>query len=265
MKWSILYPYKKMINNLFYRKKQVATFHMGRCGSTVLAYMLNDHSKIYWDSEPFSPYMEGRKKHYDKKEFVEHTLEMSRHREISMIYGFETKYLPQQHLSHNCINMELENYIAVLEELNFSSFIVLHRKNYLRRVISTLIATQTEIWHSKKTAASPEKVIVPINSSDNGVLAAPILELFQIMDESFNHLKKLLATRDTLSLIYEDDILEDPRVAYRKVCEFIGVEDESPKIKLYRTNPFSYEDTVINFGEVKSTLLNTKYSWMLDD
>jgi hypothetical protein len=253
-----------MINNLFYRKKQVVTFHMGRCGSTVLAYMLNDHSKIYWDSEPFSPYMGGKKKNNDKKEFVEHTLEMSRHREISRIYGFETKYLPQQHLSQKCINMDLEHYIAFLEELNFSSFIVLHRKNYLRRVISTLIATQTEIWHSNKTTASPKKVIVPIKSSDTGVLAAPILELFHIMDESFNQLNKLLSSRDTLLLIYEDDILEDPGVAYRKVCKFIGVEDESPEIKLHRTNPFSYEDTVINLEEVRSTLLNSKYSWMLD-
>ena len=264
MKPSVLYPYRKAINNLFYRKEQIATFHTGRCGSTVLAYMLNDHSKIYWDSEPFEPYMKHPQNTY-KKEFVENVLDLSRHREVSKIYGFETKYLPHQHLSHKCINMDIEDYILFLREINFSKFIVIQRKNYLRRVISAEVGRQTNRWHSQKDVTSPVKVTININYFVEGVYQGPILELFRIRDENFNRLKKLLSHDDALFLTYENDILDNPKVAYRKICDFIGVSDETPKIKLRRTNPFNYENLITNYAEVRAALIDTKYSWMLDD
>ena len=51
--------YKKINRflNIFYRKEQIAMFHMGRCDSSVLGNMLNAHSKVFWDSEIFVKYM----------------------------------------------------------------------------------------------------------------------------------------------------------------------------------------------------------------
>ena len=30
-------------------------FHIGRCGSTVVSELLNQHSKIHWESELYTP------------------------------------------------------------------------------------------------------------------------------------------------------------------------------------------------------------------
>lgn len=239
-------------------------FHTGRCGSTVLGNMLNAHSKVFWPSEIFVEFMRTEK-NVNKKRFVEDTIEQSRQSSVSMVYGFETKYLPQQHLSQRCINMEIEDYISLLRKINFSKFIVIRRKNYLRRAISAQVGSKTKKWHSMQNITSSEKITIDINSFSTGVTQEPILELFCCMDESFDRLKMLLSHDDTLFLTYEDDILEDPRVAYRKVCEFVGIVDESPIIELRRTNSFRYEDIVINFKEVQAILKDTKYSWMLDD
>jgi len=88
-------------------------FHTGRCGSTVLAGMLNDHSRIYWHGETFQQFVKN-KKNKEKEKLVEQVLDWSCHREISRIYGFETKYLPQQHLSQECIDLNLEDYLVLL-------------------------------------------------------------------------------------------------------------------------------------------------------
>ncbi len=250
--------------NMFYRKEQIAMFHTGRCGSTVLGKMLSAHSKIFWASEIFEIFM-NTEKNENKKRSVEHTIEWNRQSRVSMIYGFETKYLPQQHLSNKGVNMDVEDYISLLRKLNFSKFIVLHRKNYLRRAISGQVGRQTNTWHSTQDVTSPEKITIDINSIPTGVCQKPILELFSCLDESFSRLKKFLSLDDTIFLTYEDDIMEDPRVAYRKVCEFLGIVDESPDIEFGRTNPFRYEDMVTNFEEVNAILKDTKYSWMLDD
>lgn len=243
-----------MIRYNFYSQEQVAMLHPGRCGSTVLAFMLRDHSKICWDNELFEPYMEEKKKK-DKNSFVKRTIKRRLLQNNAMIYGFETKYLPQQHLSHQCINMDLEDYLKLLRKLNFSKFIVLHRKNYLRAAISNQVGLQKKEWHSMKPVTSPEKV----------VLEESFWEMFRIRDENLIRLKELLKHDDTLYLTYENHIMEDPRIAYKKTCDFIGVEAESPVIRFHRTNPFRYEDMVINFDEVKAALLNTEYSWMLAD
>ena len=239
-------------------------FHIGRCGSTVLGNMLNAHSKVFWGNEIFAKFMRNEKKEI-KKGFVEHTIEQSRQSRVSLIYGFETKYLPQQQLSHKCINMDLKDYIALLRKLNFRKFIVIHRKNYLRRAISAKVGMQTKKWHSRREVTFPEKISIDMNSFTTGVIQEPILELFRCIDENYKRLNALLSHDDTMYLTYENDILKDPRVAYKKTCDFFGIKDESPKINFYRTNPFRYEDIVINFGEVANILKGTKYSWMLDD
>ena len=194
--------------SIFVRKEHIAMFHTGRCGSTILGHMLNDHSKVFWAHEIFEKFMQAEEKER-KRRIVEHIINQSRQSEIWTIYGFETKYLPQQHLSHKCINMDLEDYITLLRKLNFSKFIVLHRNNYLRRAISAQVGRHSKLWHSKQEVTSPIKINLDINSFVTGIRREPILELFSCMDKSFDRLKELLLYDDTLYLNYEDDILED--------------------------------------------------------
>ena len=51
--------------------------------------------------------------------------------------------------------------------------------------------------------------------------------------------------------------------AYKRVCEFVGIEPTETIVRLKKTNPFQIEDMLENFDEVKSELKNTPYEWML--
>lgn len=238
--------------------------HIGRCGSSVIGRMLNAHPRIYWAGEIFEDYSHGEKD-TDRDEFVKQLYYPECRREITRVFGFETKYLPQQHLSGNCINMELGEYITLLRKIGVTRFIVLHRRNYLRHTISFLVGAQTKQWHSSDRATSPTRVHIDVNNLRTEQRRQPLLQLFHDLDEEYNKLQRLLAEDDVLYLIYEEDVLENPAIAYRKICRFLGVSEESPGIELQRTNPFSYREMVDNFDEVEAALAGTRYGWMLND
>ena len=252
---------------MFSRKKNgadsVAMFHTGRCGSTVLGQMLDQHSMIKWAGEIFEEYTQDANSGAMSTALVERTINSNRGKNDSGIFGFETKYLPKQHLSDKCINMELANYIELLRRIHFGKFIILDRKNYLRRFISARVGVQTSSWHSKKEAQAPTKVSLNVRSF--GITQQPILESFETLDRMLMDVRRALEQYDTLLLNYEDDILIDPKIGYRKVCDFLQLADEDPKIKYARTNPFKCKEIINNYDEVEKILKNTRYSWMLDN
>jgi hypothetical protein len=246
--------------NALSRRQHVAMFHIGRCGSQVLGEMLDQHPAIFWDGEIFQPYMQPQA--HRPPDFVQRTIAGSRHKRISAIYGFETKYLPQFHLSEACINMSLEGYVDLLRELRFTKFIVLHRANYLRRSVSVGVLSKTRTPHVRHEVRSATKISVDI---DGARRRQSLLELFRSLDHQHRRLISLLSPDEKLCLNYEDDIRDDPGHAYRKVCEFLGVEEARPQIKLKRTNSFEYGEVIDNFDAVRTTLQGTEYAWMLDD
>jgi len=258
------------INNFFSsifhksQKKYIAMFHTGRCGSTVLGRMLNDHYQVFWANEIFHEYMNSANPESGKV-FAEKIINASRNAQNKRIYGFETKYLPQQHLSKKCINLELNEYVSHLRKLKFKKFIILHRENYLRRAVSAEVGRQTKRWHTNENIQNLKKITLKVDSYPTGGHYEPLLDLFVSIDKYYNTLNNLLIDDDTLSLTYENDILVNPEIAYAKVCKFLSITEESPEINLKRTNPFLLKDMIENFDEVKEYFADTKYSWMLDN
>jgi hypothetical protein len=102
---------KRNINsciNYLFREKQVAMLHTGRCGSTVIGLMLNQHSKVCWKSELFEQFMKNpdlKPEGIDSKYFTSKIINQSSNSKISKIFGFETKYLSKQHLRKEGINL----------------------------------------------------------------------------------------------------------------------------------------------------------------
>jgi hypothetical protein len=257
---------KKFLDKLPRRRNKasdVAMFHTGRCGSSVLGLMLNQHSRIQWAREIFEKHAQDMNSGALSLTSVEKIIETNRNKRNLELFGFETKYLPQQHLSDKCINMELADYITLLRQMQFDKFIILHRKNYLRRIISAQVGIKTGSWHSQDKVESPTKVRLNVHSL--GVTSEPIIKSFESMDEALAILQSILKRQNTLFLTYEDDILEDPREAYLKVCRFLKIPDEEPEINFVRTNPFRCEDIITNYDEVEKILRNSRYSWMLED
>ena len=253
----------KSIINSVKRKEKIAMLHPGRCGSTVVGSLLNQHPDFHWSGEPFENLM-------DKGTLSkEQTIKVIKQREqdvISKIYSFATKYPSGMHLSKECINMDIPRYIELLCELKYKKFILITRRNHLKRVISILKGRQTGEWHSKqvKTKASP--IEVPLENFAYGSgKSGSLIDFFKIMDTETELIIDTIGGKPLLHIVYETDIEESPLKAYRKICEFSGIKPLSPIVNLKKTNPFPLKKLISNFDEVQKYLSKTHYSWMLDD
>ena len=169
-------------------------------------------------------------------------------------YGFETQPTQVQHMG-----MTVPDYVRRLEELGFDRFILLDRKNYLRRVVSIKVARQNSRWHWASVEPPP---MVPIKldiddlSLDWGSDTArrPLIEHLQHAEQRIQEIKDALSDREHLCLTYEDDIQRQPEVAFRRVCEFAGVGDQQVTVRFSKTNPFDFADVLTNFSQVERTL-----------
>jgi hypothetical protein len=255
-------PRPMRVRNSNFREANVAMFHTGRSGSTVLANMLNDHSEVNWGGELLGRMNERYRFMMRKPDAPQSIIERSCYSRLSRIYGFETKYLPQQ---NHRVDMDLEDYISLLRRLHFTKFIVLHRNNYLRQIVSLQVARESKELHVGREAKVPTKVEINVDAFLVGNVQMPLLELLNSLDSNYARLKAIFTKDEALLLSYEDDVLGDPRIAYRKMCGFLGIEDEGPEVRLRRTNPFPVVDMISNIDQVASVLKPTKYSWMLND
>lgn len=241
------------------RKGNILMLHNGRVGSTVLADLLNQHSKIHWDGEL---YIEQDK--YTDRIFQDplRFLEIKMNQFATEYYGFELKAMKNQH-PKRFLKMDLEKYITEITNLNVTYFIILKRKNYLKQYISLTNARRKNIKHTNKIPDKTEKIVLEIQNCNLGSNIGTMVENFNKLDEHYLTLEKTLAGFNVLNLIYEEDILADPIIAYHKICGFLKIESEKPIVNLRRTNPFGLDKMIENYDEVAGVLKNTKYEWML--
>ena len=181
------------------------------------------------------------------------------------VFGFETKFLPEQQLRREWIGLPLKTYLELLQELGFTHFILLRRRNYLRRAVSALAGRQTKRWQTRRRAGMPTRVRIDPRVFPTGNIAKPLLEHFRDLDMNYHSASEALEGIPCLELEYEMHILTDPSIAYRMVLDFLGLEalTDAVSIRLQRTNPFPLEDMIENYDEVVSALTDTSYEWML--
>lgn len=246
-------------------RQLVTTFHIGRSGSTVLGDLLNQHSAVHWLGEI-----------HEWPEFRAHPAPPGTGSELirrlrarlpdvhKPVAGVEAKFY---HLHDHGIALG-----AFLDELRqeFSGqgncrFIVLRRKNYLRKIVSSLAARQRSQWFAKPGARlkpvrleiNPERVCIDGD-------AQPLIDYLQDWDAQFAQLDAALMSEGALPLTYEDDIEQDPRVAYRKVCAWLGLPPEAPEVRYARTTAEPLADIITTMAAVRTALSGTAYAWMAD-
>ncbi|HSM83799.1 MAG TPA: hypothetical protein VLS96_19070 [Nodosilinea sp.] len=247
---------------------KVAMFHIGRSGSTVTGDLLSQNPNIYWDGELFEATMHGSFRYFSQllpgrlTEFVRlHALKARLLKGGAKYYGFETKFF---HLSR--AQVALEDYLADLGGLGLSHVIVLKRKNYLRKMISSAIAQQRQQYHlGAHEASSLTKVSLPVEAAAIDRATQPLVSHFQQWDESFRALDRAVGELPVLRLTYEDDVSDNPQVAYGKICDFLGIEVEQAQVGFAKTNPFAVQEMLLNFEQVAEALAGTPYEWMLWD
>jgi len=248
-----------------WRLGSVAMFHVGRCGSTVIGNLLDQHPKIYWDGEVvFNKYVSNncQLKPFDTKTFFRQQMLVAG----SCFYGFEVKVHPEQQLA--ILHQTLPELINELPELGVERFIVLERKNSLRRIISQILGTKTKVRHlDSKSQAKLTRTRVDLHQVTFSIVynPKPLINCLEEIDQTYRQLESLLEDKSSLWLTYENDILPDPRIAYRKVCEFIQVEPMAVDILNQRTNPFPIREIVENYDELEAMLKGTQFEWMLTE
>lgn len=109
-----------------------------------------------------------------------------------------------------------------------------------------------------------KKVNIDVNNFQTGEVIQPLLELFKSMENNFKFLRELLPD-NSLIITYENDVLKNPKHAYKKVCDFLSLKDENVKVEYKRTNPFPLKELIINYEEISELLKGTKYDWMLKE
>ena len=178
-------------------------------------------------------------------------------------YGFEFKPF-----NHRVLNIEIEDFVNKLKIMGINHFIILDRRNRLRKIISSLIAHKfPNKWHYKTSDdVKLNEIAVNLDKIEIDFESKPLINYLEDYDDKFGELNQTLEIEEKiLKLFYEDDIQIDPNRAYNKVCTFLGVEMENKKIPLKPTNPFPLKSIVTNFKDLEAYLKNSPYEWMLYD
>lgn len=245
-----------------FRTGNVFMFHIGRSGSRVLGEMLRQHQGIYWDGECYYHRLLRSDGMVDPMDRAVDPINFLRKRMLRAgknFYGLEVKFF---HLK--MLEIDLDSFIEKLYDLKFSHFIVLERRNYLRKIVSSLIAHETGKYHRSN---SQSVVLNQINLNVDNIQidheAKPLIDFLQDYHKNFCLLNKLLQPYKTLKLFYEDDISHNPLVGYQRVCNFLGIDDAAVPIPLAKTNPSKLSEVITNFEAVEQVLSKTDFRWML--
>jgi hypothetical protein len=242
---------------------RIAMFHMGRSGSTVVARLLDQHPKIYWGHEIYYPIFKPYRKaitpdmHFDVD--PQALLEKSSRWAGRRYFGFEVKFW---HLERT--GLTLPAYLDILKAFGVDRYIILERKNYLRRIASSRIGMTYDRMELQRSAAtSLHTVELPLRYHVEAAGEVSMIEYFQDQEARFAQLRSLLKDEPVLDLSSSDDVFPDPVQAYRRICDFIGIEPVAVEVRTRRVNPYPLKETISNFEEVEQLLQDTPFEWML--
>lgn len=244
-------------------RKKVFMMHTGRVGSTVVADLLNQHPKVHWDGEIYP-----KRRDYYKNSLTKDSIDFLKFKmrqQRKPVYGFELKSANAQMTRPQSVNYDLKSFIRQIEKIGFEYFILIERKNYLRQYISLHKARESKIHHTLQDVKNYKKIVFDPKNCHWFHKTTHLCEHFKYLDRFYENTAELLASKNRLHLIYEDDILPNPEAAYQKISDFLDLKPRKPEIRLKRTNPFSIEEMTDNYSAVAQALNATKYEWMLHD
>jgi len=245
-----------------WQRGSINMLHVGRCGSTVLGDLLNQHPAVFWDGEVSYRRREaltGDTTPFDVREFIRR----QRHVAGSRYYGYELRVLRELEIA--LAHRTIEQHIADMKSLRFSHYITLERTNYLRYIISTCLGARTRVFHlNQGDKPKLNRVHIDVDRLTICGVEKPLVQRFDELARTFRDLERLLEGERLLKLTYEDDVLPDPRIGYSKICAFLDIPTRDVAVRFSRTNPYPIAEMVENFDDVAGALAGTPHEWMLD-
>lgn len=234
----------------------VALLHRGRCGSTVLGSLLSQHPRLYSDGEALlAPSPSER---WFRRLQGARGQDPLRDAQALMQYAQGRHYVLSA--KGRSGYPSLHALLRDLDRLGFARLVLLERRNPLRWLVSAEVGTHHRAWHRRKGHAPRLKPVrIPLTYAEGATLLDRLRGLRALNDG----VKRQTADRAPLHLDYETHILPDPRIAYRAVCDYVGVEAAGVEVRHERTNPFPLHQVISNYAEVASSLRGTEFEWTL--
>lgn len=244
----------------------IAMLHVGRSGSTVIGNMLNAHPEIVWDGEVYhvAHYQLGLDLRADRyADWTRAQFALG----APGYYGFECKILPGQHLGFLAVT--LETYLDRMQQIGVSHFVLLERRNILRRMVSQYVGSKTKQRHiTAGGQVALSKIELPVAACRFGDSPAekPLRDCLDEVAAAYDLSKAKLAGGNFVTLIYEEDVdgARGPIQATEKICGLVGLAPPSGAPDLSKTNPFPLNEILSNFDEVATHLSGSRHAWMLD-
>jgi hypothetical protein len=142
----------------------------------------------------------------------------------------------------------------------------LDRRNRLRKICSSLLVLKTgRYWYGAKENIEKNSVYLDVEAIGIEYNCKPLMKFLEGYDQQFTDLATSLENRNTLNLFYEDDIEHDPVYAYKRVCDFVGVEPSTTiEVPHKKINPHPLSAIIENYEEIQDYLKGSAYEWMLE-
>jgi GT2 family glycosyltransferase len=226
----------------------------GRSGSTVLGDMLSQCPALAWEQEIYT--------HAELRGTAPVSYDLLPQRvahHANRSFGFAI------HPAHVAgLGLSMEDFIDRATGDGVANFILLVRRNSLRRHLSMRAARQTGHFHEFRSDfwnATPAK---RIHLEVAGKAGRDLLAYFDRLEADYAALRSLLTPHCFIELSYEADIEPDPTIGLRKVAAFLDLPDFDPVVRYQRFNAHKLTDIVANYAEVAERIGASKHAWMLD-
>ena len=251
----------------------LATWHQGRCGSSVLGSLLNQHSQIQAQNEIFSRYMPRRWGDRAVPSMNE-VLVSATTAANKPVLNIEIKCLSAQNFALYP-QATFQDWLRAVAGHGFERHLLIHRRNGLRRMASHLMAQRTGVYVQRRdapaTALADRQITIEPEAIREGVETHSLLEWLNRYELTHQQLRHGLQSwcenqrqPPPLELIYEETIETSPQLAYRQVCGALGLKLEPVRVRLERINPEPLAQLISNFGEIEALLAPTRFAWMLE-
>ena len=250
----------------------LVTWHQGRCGSSVLGSLLNQHSQIQAFNEVFSKYMPRRRGDQPIPPMAD-VLNSSIEACIKSVLNVEIKYLSAQNLALYP-TAALGDWFTELSGHGLRRHLLIHRRNGLRRLVSHLMAQRTGIYVQKQAVPSPShpsrQLTIDSAQITEGFETHSLLGWLEIYDQAHQQMREGLVSwclqhqqPAPLELFYEEVIEPSPQLAYAQVCAALCLKQEPAVVELQRINPEPLAQLISNWPEIEALLAPSRFAWML--
>jgi hypothetical protein len=224
--------------------------------------MLHSHPRVFSHGEVFLRYQRiyrGRARRPDPLRYVDR----DRLRAGRRHFVLSVHVLRGQHL--DIAEMELEELLDALGALGIERIALLERRNSLRVLISSYAGSRRGAWHVPAGGeAERQSFVLDPGAVEFARTTRPLLDWLEEFERAYGEARPIVAARGGIHLTYEEDVLPDPRIGYRKLCRALGEPPVDIPVPLRRANPYSARDVVENYAAVERELRGTRFAWMLE-